>query len=240
MARDVISSPLFSAYSTRDNTPVDPPITPCSSSSSCVSFFPSSPSALSVRPSPRRRPLTLARFLRRFWRHEITGVLLGVTFGFVVASAFLFLGRRIKIDVTNVTSRLRSLTALSPTLEPVLPRGHVPLENIQEAEFVGRVYIGSPPRPYTVVFDTGSANLWVLSKAGSHVASGKGLYVHDRSSTYQPNGRVRRPWKAPNLLLSLLSFLVFIPGFVQQAFRQGAEPRPSRSFACLPCLHLLS
>jgi len=55
---------------------------------------------------------------------------------------------------------------------------------------VGKVYIGSPPRPYTVVFDTGSANLWVLSKEGTHVPSGKGVYVHDRSSTYQPNGKV--------------------------------------------------
>jgi hypothetical protein len=42
---------------------------------------------------------------------------------------------------------------------------------------------------YTVVFDTGSANLWVLSKQGTHVPSGKGLYIHDRSSTYVPNGK---------------------------------------------------
>ncbi|GAB5031688.1 aspartic proteinase [Nannochloropsis oceanica] len=88
-----------------------------------------------------------------------------------------------------ITSRLRSLVAFSLSPPPILPIGHVPLENIQEAEFVGKVYIGSPPRPYTVVFDTGSANLWVLSKEGTHVPSGKGAYVHDRSSTYQPNGK---------------------------------------------------
>lgn len=123
-----------------------------------------------------------------------------------MASALLYVVAHLSEQTAAITSRFRSLAALSLARPPVLPIGHVPLENIQEAEFVGKVYIGSPPRPYTVVFDTGSANLWVLSKEGTHVPIGKGAYVHDRSSTYQPNGKVRglcSPSLSPSLHPSL-------------------------------------
>ncbi|TMW59477.1 hypothetical protein Poli38472_004546 [Pythium oligandrum] len=78
--------------------------------------------------------------------------------------------------------------------QPEFPTNHVTpalqdhsnvvIRDFQNAQYYGEVQIGTPGQTFTVIFDTGSSNLWVPNrKFGSHH-----IYDHAKSSTYKANG----------------------------------------------------
>merc|ERR1712226_339449 len=69
-----------------------------------------------------------------------------------------------------------------------------PLYNYLDAQYYGPIEIGTPPQNFTVIFDTGSSNLWVPSVAclessvGSLPCRTRNTYNSSLSSTWQYDG----------------------------------------------------
>jgi len=61
----------------------------------------------------------------------------------------------------------------------------VPLENYRNVAFHGEISVGTPGQQFSVIFDTGSANLWVPIE-GADPSGHRSLFVPSKSSTYVP------------------------------------------------------
>jgi cathepsin D len=62
----------------------------------------------------------------------------------------------------------------------------IPISNYMNAQYYGPISVGTPPQEFTVIYDTGSSNLWVPSSKCSTCTHKK--YDSSASSTYKPNG----------------------------------------------------
>merc|ERR1719408_258113 len=52
----------------------------------------------------------------------------------------------------------------------------VRLTDLEDSEYYGEVQIGNPPQKFQVIYDTGSSNLWVPSKACTNCKAGSPRY----------------------------------------------------------------
>lgn len=100
--------------------------------------------------------------------------------------------RTVKIELKKNKGLPPKLSLPHPLILRTSPNKYrVRLLNSLDTSYYGEISLGSPPQHFTVVFDTGSSNLWVPScKCRSISCQLHRRYNSSESQTYRPNGAI--------------------------------------------------
>ncbi|XP_068541659.1 pepsin A-like [Anas acuta] len=91
-----------------------------------------------------------------------------------------------------------------------------PLANYMDLEYVGTISIGTPPQEFSVIFDTGSANLWVPSVyCSSRACANHRRFDPARSSTYRGTTTSVATWYGTGSMVGVLGYDTVTVGNIQ-------------------------
>ncbi|XP_019369439.1 PREDICTED: embryonic pepsinogen-like [Gavialis gangeticus] len=112
-----------------------------------------------------------------------------------------------------------------------------PLLNYFDTEYYGSIYIGTPPQEFTVVFDTGSSNLWVPSITCKSPACQKHQrFNSSKSSTYHGTGtNISIPYGTGSMAGVVGSDTVLVSSIIdtnQQLALSTSEPGDFFTYTC--------
>ena len=94
-----------------------------------------------------------------------------------------------KSDAEFLKAVLSDSTKSSSSLSLRSQDADVVINDYNNAQYYGTVSLGTPGQPFSVIFDTGSADLWVASSACGWLSCGlHKRYTSKASSTFVANG----------------------------------------------------
>uniref|UniRef100_A0A8C3BTI0 pepsin A n=1 Tax=Cairina moschata TaxID=8855 RepID=A0A8C3BTI0_CAIMO len=125
--------------------------------------------------------------------------------------------RRALLD-GGVLGRVLLQQAPSPAARYQPTAATEPLANYMDVSYVGTISIGTPPQEFSVIFDTGSANLWVPSVYCSSRACGESNHRRfnpARSSTYRGTTTSVAAWYGTGSMVGVLGYDTVTVGNIQ-------------------------
>ncbi|XP_032776418.2 lysosomal aspartic protease isoform X2 [Daphnia magna] len=133
-----------------------------------------------------------------FWLSTEKRMKVTIVLSLLALVGFAAAGKGLTVPLKQMTSARRTLKGHGLAIEKMQRRygsgkavGQEPLTNYQDAQYYGPITLGTPPQNFDIIFDTGSANLWVPSSecADSNLAcKNHNQYNSSLSTTYKPNG----------------------------------------------------
>ncbi|KAM0735582.1 Lysosomal aspartic protease [Formica fusca] len=120
-------------------------------------------------------------------------------FRFLVVAAALFVlsdgqAQIQRIKLHKMDSIRKAMKKAGLDVQQVLAEYNTATEHLSDyldVSYFGNISIGTPPQYFSVLFDTGSSNLWVPSQqcqSDNQACASHRRYDSSKSSTYEPNG----------------------------------------------------